>query len=56
MKLLEAAKRQGYIYPDQKLPVVLYPKEYEINWIDKERHASVFQDRSRQPTSAPYRN
>ncbi len=34
-ELLEAAKRQGYIYRDQKLPVVLYPKEYEINWIDK---------------------
>ncbi|MFZ2417669.1 MAG: GNAT family N-acetyltransferase [Smithellaceae bacterium] len=34
-ELLEAAKRQGYIYRDQTLPVVLYPKEYEINWIDK---------------------
>jgi len=34
-ELLEAARRQGYIYRDQMLPVVLYPKEYEVNWIDK---------------------
>ncbi len=34
-ELLEAAKRQGYIYRDQALPAVLYPKEYEINWTDK---------------------
>ena len=39
--LLEAAKKQGYIYRDQKLPVVLYPKEYEITWIDK-KGASLF--------------
>ena len=34
-ELLEAARKQGYIYRDQVLPVVLYPKEYEVNWIDK---------------------
>ena len=34
-ELLEAAKKQGYIYKDQTLPVVLYPKEYEIYWTDK---------------------
>ncbi|MDX9816865.1 MAG: GNAT family N-acetyltransferase, partial [Smithellaceae bacterium] len=34
-ELLEAAKKQGYIYRDQKLPVVLYPKEYETFWADK---------------------
>ncbi len=33
-ELLRAAKEQGYIYRDQALPAVLYPKEYEINWID----------------------
>ncbi|MRR17259.1 MAG: GNAT family N-acetyltransferase [Deltaproteobacteria bacterium] len=33
-ELLEAAKRQGYIYRDQTLPVVLYPKEYEMYWTD----------------------
>ena len=40
-ELLEAARKQGYIYRDQKLPVVLYPKEYEITWIDK-KGASLF--------------
>jgi GNAT superfamily N-acetyltransferase len=35
-ELLEAARRQGYIYRDQTLPVVLYPKEYEINWVDNQ--------------------
>ncbi len=34
-ELLESARRQGYIYRDQMLPVVLYPKEYEVNWVDK---------------------
>jgi GNAT superfamily N-acetyltransferase len=34
-ELLEAARRQGYIYRDQMLPVVLYPKEYEVHWVDK---------------------
>jgi acyl-CoA hydrolase/GNAT superfamily N-acetyltransferase len=34
-ELLKAAKEQGYIYRDQALPVVLYPKEYEVNWVDK---------------------
>jgi acyl-CoA hydrolase/RimJ/RimL family protein N-acetyltransferase len=33
--LLEAAKEQGYIYRDQVLPAVLYPKEYEVAWTDK---------------------
>jgi len=33
--LLEAAKNQGYVYRDQILPVVLYPKEYETWWTDK---------------------
>lgn len=35
-ELLEAAKKQGYIYKDQTLPVVLYPKEYETYWTDKQ--------------------
>lgn len=34
-ELLEAAKSQGYIYRDQSLPMVLYPKEYETCWTDK---------------------
>jgi acyl-CoA hydrolase len=34
-ELLEAAKQQGYIYKDQTLPVVLYPKEYETYFTDK---------------------
>lgn len=34
-ELLEAAKQQGYIYKDQILPVVLYPKQYETYWTDK---------------------
>jgi acyl-CoA hydrolase/GNAT superfamily N-acetyltransferase len=33
-ELLEAAKEQGYVYKDQILPAVLYPKEYETYWID----------------------
>ena len=40
-ELLEAAKTQGYIYQDQTLPVVLYPKEYETNWTDK-KGTSIF--------------
>ncbi len=40
-ELLEAARKQGYIYPDQTLPVVLYPKEYEVNWIDQ-KGLSIF--------------
>ncbi len=35
-ELLEAAKKQAYIYQDQTLPVVLYPKEYETSWTDKQ--------------------
>jgi acyl-CoA hydrolase/GNAT superfamily N-acetyltransferase len=34
-ELLEAAKNQGYVFKDQILPVVLYPKEYETYWTDK---------------------
>lgn len=34
-ELLEAAKKQGYVFKDQILPVVLYPKEYETYWTDK---------------------
>ncbi len=34
-ELLDAAKRQGYVYRDQILPVVLYPKEFETYWTDK---------------------
>jgi GNAT superfamily N-acetyltransferase len=41
-ELLEAAKRQGYIYRDQTLPAVLYPKEYEINWVDKKGTSLFF--------------
>ncbi len=33
-ELLEAAKKQGYVYRDQTLPVVLYPKGYETYWTD----------------------
>ncbi len=33
-ELLEAAKRQGYVYADQILPSVLYPREYETYWSD----------------------
>ncbi|HQG31756.1 MAG TPA: GNAT family N-acetyltransferase, partial [Deltaproteobacteria bacterium] len=34
-ELLEAAKRQGYVYKDQILPAVFYPKEYETYWTDR---------------------
>lgn len=40
-ELLEAAKKQGYIYRDQALPVVLYPQEYETYWTDK-KGTSIF--------------
>ncbi|HHO75524.1 MAG TPA: GNAT family N-acetyltransferase [Deltaproteobacteria bacterium] len=33
-ELLEAAKRQGYVYKDQIIPAVLYPKEFETHWTD----------------------
>ncbi len=33
-ELLDAAKQQGYVYKDQILPAVLYPKEYETYWTD----------------------
>lgn len=41
-ELLDAAKRQGYIYKDQILPVVLYPKEYETYWTDKKGMEILF--------------
>ncbi len=34
-ELLEAAKSQGYVYKDQILPAVLYPREYQTYWTDK---------------------
>jgi acyl-CoA hydrolase/GNAT superfamily N-acetyltransferase len=40
-ELLDAAKRQNYVYKDQILPVVLYPKEYETYWTD-EKGTSIF--------------
>ncbi len=40
-ELLEAAKKQGYVYKDQILPAVLYPKAYETYWTDK-KGVSVF--------------
>jgi acyl-CoA hydrolase/RimJ/RimL family protein N-acetyltransferase len=40
-ELLQAAKIQHYIYQDQALPVVLYPKEYETYWADK-KGTSIF--------------
>jgi acyl-CoA hydrolase/GNAT superfamily N-acetyltransferase len=33
-ELLEKAKQQGYVYRDQILPVVMYPREYETWWTD----------------------
>ncbi|MBN2297770.1 MAG: GNAT family N-acetyltransferase [Deltaproteobacteria bacterium] len=33
-ELLDAAKRQGYVYKDQIIPAVLYPKEFETYWTD----------------------
>jgi acyl-CoA hydrolase/GNAT superfamily N-acetyltransferase len=41
-QLLQAAKDQGYIYKDQTLPVVLYPKEYETYWTDKKETKIFF--------------
>ena len=40
-ELLEAAKKQGYIYQDQTLPLEHYPKEYETYWTDK-KGTSIF--------------
>jgi RimJ/RimL family protein N-acetyltransferase len=39
--LLDAAKKQGYVYKDQILPAVLYPKAYETYWTDK-KGVSIF--------------
>lgn len=41
-ELLEAAKRQGYVYKDQILPAVFYPKEYERYWVDKKGLETLF--------------
>jgi len=41
-ELLEAAKRQGYVYKDQILPSVFYPKEYETYWTDKKGQTIFF--------------
>lgn len=40
--LLECAKQQGYVYKDQILPVVLYPREYETVWQDKQGREIFF--------------
>lgn len=40
-ELLAKAKGQGYIYQDQTLPAVLYPREYENYWTDR-KGTSVF--------------
>jgi acyl-CoA hydrolase/GNAT superfamily N-acetyltransferase len=40
--LLAAAKQQRYIFQDQTLPVVLYPKEYEVYWTDKQQTRIFF--------------
>ncbi len=40
--LLDAAKQQGYVYKDQILPSVLYPKEYEAYWTDKKQQEIFF--------------
>lgn len=40
--LLAAAKQQRYIFQDQTLPVVLYPKEYEVHWTDKQQTRIFF--------------
>ena len=41
-ELLEAAKKQGYVYKDQIIPVALYPKEYEIYFTDKKGQEIFF--------------
>jgi acyl-CoA hydrolase/GNAT superfamily N-acetyltransferase len=40
-ELLEAAKKQGYVYKDQIMPAVLYPKAYETYWTDR-KGLSIF--------------
>ncbi|MBN1637216.1 MAG: GNAT family N-acetyltransferase [Deltaproteobacteria bacterium] len=34
-ELLESAKEQGYVYKDQIVTSVIYPKQYESYWTDK---------------------
>jgi acyl-CoA hydrolase/GNAT superfamily N-acetyltransferase len=41
-ELLEAAKRQGYVYKDQILPSVFYPREHETYWTDKKGQTIFF--------------
>ena len=40
--LLECAKEQGFVFRDQILSAVLYPREYEIAWKDKEGQEIFF--------------
>lgn len=40
-ELLEAAKKQGYVYRDQIIPVVLYPREYE-RWFTDKKGEEIF--------------
>lgn len=41
-ELLARAKEQKYVYQDQVLPQVLYPKEYETYWTDKQGQELFF--------------
>ncbi|MDT8272040.1 MAG: GNAT family N-acetyltransferase [Desulfomonilia bacterium] len=41
-ELLETAKKQGFVYKDQILPAVLYPKEYETYWKDSRGEEIAF--------------
>jgi len=41
-ELLESAKKQGYVYKDQILPSVIYPKQYESYWTDKYKMEIMF--------------
>lgn len=41
-ELLSAAKKQGYVFKDQILPAVLYPKEYETTFTDKKGEPLFF--------------
>ncbi|MGC9325562.1 MAG: GNAT family N-acetyltransferase [Desulfomonilia bacterium] len=41
-ELLDAAKRQGYVYKDQILPAAYYPREYETYWRDDQEEELMF--------------
>ncbi len=41
-ELLEAAKDQGYIYADQIMPAVVYPKRFETYWTDYKGEEILF--------------